>query len=106
MSRGQNVVPLRASTIATAREVIRRPDHHSDAAVLDACETLITFGDWMDQTRATHLRQSLIRQGVVRLNAEARRVLHRRLLALCAVTFSLGFATGLFVAGLFIDFLL
>lgn len=94
MSRAGNVIPLRTSTIALAREVIRRPDHHSDAAVLDACETLLTFGDWMDQTRATQLRQALIRQGVVQLNARARRVLHRRLLTLCAVTFTLGLFTG------------
>lgn len=90
-----NVIPLRPSTVALAREVVRYPDHHSDAAVLDACETLASHGDWIDQSRACELRRAIIRETVDRLNVRACRAQRARRRIIYA---------AMFVAGLFIGF--
>lgn len=42
-----------------ARLVTARPDLYSRAAVLDACDVLSCWGDWLDVQRATQLRQAL-----------------------------------------------
>lgn len=91
----KNVIHLRPATVTLAREVVRYPDCHSDAAVLDACETLVSQGDWIDQSRANELRRAVIRQSVDRLNARVRRAQRRQRAAIYA---------AMFFAGLFIGF--
>jgi hypothetical protein len=71
-------------SVAEARDVIARPDLHEAGAVLDACDVLEGLGDWIDVSRARHLRTAVLREVVAEIDAKARRA--RRVAAAGAVT--------------------
>lgn len=49
--------------LANARAVIRaRPGVYADLAVLDACTTLESEGDWLDYCAATEVRAAVLSQ--------------------------------------------
>lgn len=56
------VVDFVMDEIADARTVVRRPDLHSDARVLEACQLLIWRGDWLDLLRAVELHKATERR--------------------------------------------
>lgn len=91
------IVKLRPESpmgIVRARETIRHPDLHSDAVVLDACETLIAWGDWIDRSRAEELRKAIVREAVVEINARARRERLIQRIVFGAAIFALGIFIG------------
>lgn len=85
----------RPQALITAREVIRRPDDHDEAVVLDACDALIAGGDWMDHSRATELRRAIVRATVDRINARAARQQRGRRIARSLALVALGLIIGL-----------
>lgn len=81
------LIPHPAAGLQRAREVVMHPDFHTEGAVLDACEHLQAWGDWMDVERARELRKAVVRDAVAKINRRGRR---RRL----------AHAVGLFLATL------
>lgn len=50
----------RPRDLSRARRIIAEPGLHSDLEVLEACQKLIAFGDWIDVSRATQLKTAVI----------------------------------------------
>lgn len=67
------VVQLRLRSVPRAREIVAHPDLHDEGEVLDACETLIAHGDWMDKEHAVRVQGMIVREGVRRINRAGRR---------------------------------
>jgi hypothetical protein len=53
---------------AALTQIIANPDIHCEALVLDACEFLRTYGDWMDHEHAKVLHAAIIRDAIAGLN--------------------------------------
>lgn len=66
------VIRFPSMTVADARQIIANPDIHDDASVLDACEFLQTYGDWMDHERAKALHAAIVRDAIAGLNRKGR----------------------------------
>ena len=49
-----------------ARQVATRPDVHTRRVLLDACDVLASWGDWLDVQRATELRRAIRREDEAR----------------------------------------
>lgn len=47
-----------------ARQIAARPDHHAVETVIDACDVLVTWGDWIDVARGTALAAAIRREQV------------------------------------------
>lgn len=67
-----SVLAIASRQVPRAREIVAHPDLHGEAEVLDACETLINYGDWLDVQRGTLLRAAICRDAVLRHNRLAR----------------------------------
>lgn len=60
--RTAEALPVRdreRAAVMDARQVTARPDLYTDKQVLDACDVLACWGDWIDQTRAAELRKAM-----------------------------------------------
>lgn len=66
------VIRFLSTTVADARLIIANPDMHDDASVLDACEFLQAYGDWMDHERAKALHAAIVRDAIADLNRKGR----------------------------------
>lgn len=66
------VIRFPSMSVAEARQVIANPHIHCDASVLDACEVLQTYGDWMDHERAKALHAAIVRDAIADLNRKGR----------------------------------
>jgi len=66
------VIRFPSMSVAEARYIIANPDIHCDASVLDACEFLQTYGDWMDHERAKALHAAIVRDAVAEINRKGR----------------------------------
>lgn len=66
------VIRFPSITVAEARQIIANPDMHCEASVLDACELLQTYGDWMDHERAKALHAAIVRDAIADLNRKGR----------------------------------
>jgi hypothetical protein len=80
------LIPHPAAGLRRAREVVQHPDFHTEGAVLEACEHLVAWGDWMDVERAHKLRKAIVRGAVAEINRRGRR---RRLILHAALLLSL-----------------
>lgn len=67
------VIRFPSMTVAEARQIIANPDIHCEASVLDACEFLKVYGDWMDHERAKALHAAIVRDAIAELNRKGRR---------------------------------
>lgn len=66
------VIPHPMVRLAEYREIVANADLHDDAAVLDACEALMTYGDSLDCQRARMLRDAITRGAVDEINRRGR----------------------------------
>lgn len=66
------VIRFPSMSVAEARQIIANPDMHCEASVLDACEILQTYGDWMDHERANSLHAAIVRDAIADLNRKGR----------------------------------
>ena len=66
------VIRFPSMSVAEARQIIANPDIHCEASVLDACEFLQTYGDWMDHERAKALHAAIVRDAIADLNRKGR----------------------------------
>jgi len=66
------VIRFPSMNIAAARQIIANPEMHDDASVLDACEFLLTRGDWIDHERAKALHAAIIRDAIADINHDGR----------------------------------
>lgn len=66
------VIRFPRMTVADARRIIANHDIHDDASVLDACEFLQTYGDWMDHERAKALHTTIVRDAIAHINRNGR----------------------------------
>lgn len=67
------VIRFHSMSVAEARQIIANPDMHCEASVLDACEFLQVYGDWMDYERAKALKAAMIRDAIDEINRKGRR---------------------------------
>ena len=80
------LVPHLHTGLRHAREVVMHPDLHTDGAVLEACEYLETWGDWMDAERARALRRAVVRNSAPRVRLRVQPIVAWTLvLSVCAV---------------------
>ena len=66
------VIRFPSMSVAEARQIIANPDIHCEASVLDACEFLQVYGDWMDHERAKALHAAIVRDAIADLNRKGR----------------------------------
>lgn len=71
------VVAHPMARLAEFRRIIATPDQHPEAVVLDACEQLMRYGDWIDHERGRALLFAIARRAQEEINAHARRVQRR-----------------------------
>ena len=69
-------LPLIAMTdaemeLAAARAAVRRPDQHEPAALMRACDLLVSRGDWLDAQAGVALRRRLVAEARVAAQARA-----------------------------------
>lgn len=67
------VIRFPTMSIEDARVLISNPSVHEEGAVLDACELLMTRGEWMDYERAKALKAAMIRDAIDEINRKGRR---------------------------------
>lgn len=89
------LIPHPAAGLQRAREAVQHPDFHTEGAVLDACEHLVAWGDWMDVERAHELREAIVRDAVAEINRRGRR---QRLILRIALLLSLLAALAVLIA--------
>lgn len=74
-------IPALHARLPAARAVVSAPDLHSAAEIAEACEVMVSVGDWIDVGRAHELLHALKRESA----APAARRLTRKRLALALV---------------------
>jgi len=65
MTASIHPIPTRANALSLARAVTSRPDMHSNRVLLDACDMLDEYGDWMDAQVAMQLRRTIPVEDVI-----------------------------------------
>lgn len=69
-----------------AREVVMHPDIHTDREVLESCEYLESWGDWMDGERARALRRAIVRNSAAKGSPHGRpRLIRAAAILICAI---------------------
>lgn len=72
------VVDHPSANLAKFRAITARPEDHPEAVVLNACEQLMRYGDWIDHERGRALLFAIAERGREELNRRARADQRRR----------------------------
>lgn len=95
---------LRVDSLTSARLIVAQRGFRDEAQVLDACEHLIAYGDWIDQARGHEVRRQIAESGLDALNRAGRRGLMISLALMWALRLAIAAGLGVLAFIMLVDF--